>query len=266
LALTVSYDGTDFAGSQRQPNRRTVQQELEAALGRVFGDGVGTVFAGRTDRGVHAVGQVVGCDDRKPSWTPAKVRAALNAHLPDDVAVTAVERRPPEFHARYDARWREYRYRIWSGPPEPLARRYVWRRTAALDGGAIDEALKHLIGRHDFATFAGSGLGVPWSDRSGGGRGTVRTVRAVGCGEAVPWWGPPGGGTLLEVTVVADGFLPQMVRSIVGAAVEVGRGAREPGWLADLLAARDRRQGAPTAPPQGLTLWRVAYGEDRPVP
>ncbi len=262
----MSYDGTDFAGSQRQANGRTVQQELEGALGRVFGDGATTVFAGRTDRGVHAAGQVVGCEDRRPGWTETALMAVVNAHLPDDVAVTALARRPPEFHARFDARWREYRYRLWSGPPQPTVRRFVWRRTAALEIGAMTEALAPLLGRHDFASFAGSGRGVPWSDRSAGGRGTVRTILAARCAEAVPWWGPQGGGTLIEVTVVADGFLPQMVRSLVGALVEVGRGAREPTWLGEVLAARDRRRGAPTAAPHGLTLWRVGYGDERPAP
>lgn len=267
LALTVSYDGTDFFGSQTQPNGRTVQDELEAALAGLYGERVTTVFAGRTDRGVHAVGQVVGCPDRRPDWTEPTIAAALNARLPEDAAVVAVGRRPPRFHARYDARWREYRYRIWSGAPQPLARRTVWMRRAPLDCSSMDAAARALIGTRDFASFAGSGHGVSWSDRQQSGRQTVRRVLEARCREIAPWWTVPNddGDRLVEVAIAADGFLPQMVRNAVGALVEVGRGAREPGWLAELLGARDRRVGAATAPAHGLTLWRVGYGDERPT-
>src|ERR687896_1142460 len=110
LALTVAYDGAGFAGSQAQPGARTVQGELEAALAALLGEPEPTIFAGRTDRGVHAAGQVVSCRDRRPELPPGTIVAALNAHLPADAAVLAVARKPDGFHARYDARWREYRY------------------------------------------------------------------------------------------------------------------------------------------------------------
>lgn len=263
LALTVGYDGTDFAGSQVQPGQRTVQGEVERALGRVMGQATETVFSGRTDRGVHAAGQVVGCEDRRPSMTPRELRAAIGAHLPPDVSVLRVERRPDAFHARFDARWREYRYRVWSGPPQPLARRYVWRRAEALDPERMALAAGEVVGRHDFASFAGGGEGVPWSARRARPRGTVRSMLLCRCGEIPAWWGTTGWGTLLEIRVVADGFLPRMVRNLVGAFVEVGRGARPGGWVGTVLGVRDRRVGVTTAPPHGLTLWRVGYDDER---
>lgn len=263
LALTVGYDGTDFFGSQIQPGQRTVQGEVERAVGRVMGEAASAIFAGRTDRGVHAAGQVVGCEDRRPALTPRELRAAINAHLPADVAILDVERRPDAFHARFDARWREYRYRVWSGPPEPLARRFVWRRAEALDPERMARAAGEVVGTHDFASFAGGGDGVPWSERRTRPRGTVRTVLLCRCREISAWWGTGGWGTLIEVRVVADGFLPRMVRNLVGALVEVGRGAQPAGWIGGILGARDRRLGVATAPPHGLTFWRVGYDDER---
>lgn len=264
LALTVAYDGTEFAGSQVQPGARTVQEELERALAGVFNRATRTVFAGRTDRGVHAAGQVVGCGDHRPDLDAATIRRALNAGLPPDVAVVAAERRSDGFHARYDARWREYRYRVWSGPPPPLARRHVWQRAERLDIGAMAEAASRLVGEHDFAALAGGGEGVPWSERQSRPRGTIREVLVCTCRTIPPWWGAVDG-TLIEVRVAADGFLPRMVRNITGALVDVGRGAKPVGWMDEVLASRDRRAGGTTAPAHGLTLWRIGYDDDEPM-
>ena len=266
LALTVGYDGTDFAGSQVQPGARTVQGEVERALAGLFGADERTVFAGRTDRGVHAAGQVVGCHDRRPDLADSAIRAALNARLPADVAVMAVERRPDEFHARYDARWREYRYRIWSGARQPLARRQVWQRTGRLDAEAVDAVATRLVGERDVAALAGGGEGVPWSERRDRPRGTVRRIVRCRCLAIEPWWAPAeeAQGQLLDLRVVADGFLPQMVRNLAAVLVEVGRGAKPATWVDELLASRDRRAGPATAPPHGLTFWRVGYGDDAP--
>lgn len=223
-----------------------------------------TLFAGRTDRGVHAIGQVASCDDVRPGLRPDVVMQALNAHLPDDMAVLRVERRPDGFHPRYDAVWREYRYRLWSGVRQPLARETVWQRSGALDLNSMKRAAALLIGEHDLASFAGGGEGVPWSDRRERARGTVRRVFGCDCRTIDPWWGADREGHLIEVRVVADGFLPRMVRNIVGSLVEVGRGAREASWMPELLAVRDRRAGPMAVPPHGLTLWRVGYDEDVP--
>lgn len=264
LALTIAYDGFGFAGSQIQPGQRTVQGELERAVALVMGGETKTVFAGRTDRGVHAAGQVVGTEDRRPAMSASAVRAAINVHLPDDVAVLAVERRGDGFHARYDARWREYRYRLWSGPPQPLARRFVWRRAEALDPAPMAAAATAILGRRDFASLAGAGDGVPWAGRRSLPRGTTRTVFLCRCDEVAAWWGPvrsEEGGRLIEVRIVADGFLPRMVRNLVGALVEIGRGKRPSAWLGEVVAALDRRSGVATAPAHGLTFWRVGYGQ-----
>ncbi len=265
LALTLAYDGSRFAGSQLQPGARTVQGEIERALSDFYGTTERTVFAGRTDRGVHAAGQVVGCEDHRPDLPPRAIREALNARLPDDVAVVEVGRRPDAFHARYDARWREYRYRIWCGARQPLARHQVWVRADGLDIDAMAGAAERIIGEHDFASLAGGGEGVPWSERQGRPRGTVRRVFGCRCLEASPWWTEPGHGRLVEVRVTADGFLPQMVRTLVASLVAVGRGAKPAEWIEELLAARDRRLAPATAPAQGLTFWRVGYGADLPA-
>jgi len=264
LVLTVAYEGMAFAGSQVQPGVRTVQEEIETALAGLMGYAERCVFAGRTDSGVHAAGQVVGCRDGRPTMAPANIRAALNARLPTDVAVTDVRREADGFHARHDARWREYRYRVWSGGRQPLAQRQVWQRTGPLDPAAMDEAAGRLIGERDFASLAGAGDGVPWSERRDQGRGTVRRVLLCRCRELVPWWGTAEG-TLVEIRVVADAFLPHMVRNLTSLLVEASRGERGADWIDRVLDRRDRRAAPATAPAHGLTLWRVGYGNDRPL-
>jgi tRNA pseudouridine38-40 synthase len=265
LKLIVSYDGTVFAGSQNQPGQRTVQEELERALSRLFNQETRVTLAGRTDQGVHAAGQVASLPDVRPDLENETIARALSALLPEDVAVVSVERVEAGFHARFDAKWREYRYRLWIGNREPLARQQVWMEPGRLDAGRMDAAAAVLVGEHDFGAFAGGGQGVPWSARQEAPRGTIRRIF---CSELVaiePWWRETGSqGQLLEYRIVADGYLPRMVRTIVGALVEIGRGAQPPTWIDELLALRDRRCAAGTAPPHGLTLWRVGYGTERP--
>lgn len=266
LKLTVSYDGSDFAGSQIQPGRRTVQAELGRALERLAGAPVTTIFAGRTDAGVHAAGQVVSLQDLRPTMGEREWLLALNAHLPEDVAAVAVQRERDDFHARYDATWREYRYRIWSGPPQPLVRRFAWQVRGELDPEALGAGARCLRGERDLAAVAGGGDGVPWSDRREAPRGTVRRISRCSARRIEPWWGEPPGGTLVEVRIAADGFLPRMVRNIVALLVEVGQGKQPVEWIERVLATNDRRLGGGTAPPNGLTLWRVGYGKDEPEP
>jgi len=264
LRLTLAYDGSGFVGSQSQPGARTVQGELERALVVLGGGEVPATLAGRTDRGVHAAGQVASCVDPMPGLDAGRLTRALNAHLPPDLAVVAAERRDG-FHARYDARWREYRYRVWCGPRQPQARGWAWERAGALDPVPMASAARRLVGERDFAALAGGGEGVPWGPRQGRPRGTTRRLLRCDCREMEPWWGPSAGGQLLEVRVVADGFLPRMVRNIVALLAEVGRGERPPEAVEAILAGRDRRAGpTATAPPHGLTLWRVGYDDDRP--
>ena len=265
--LTLAYDGGGFYGSQRQPGKRSVQEELERALGILGGRAVAATLAGRTDRGVHAVGQVACCDDLIPAMPAETIVRALNAHLADDLAVVAARRVAAGFHARYDARWREYRYRIWLGPRQPLARESVWERRAALDIHAMESGARQFLGTHDVASFAGGGEGVPWSDRHDRPRGTVRTISHCSVRPVAPWWGLAAEpGEAIEIRVVADGFLPRMVRTMVGALVEIGAGDRTPDWITQLLLECDRRKGPATAPPHGLILWRVGYGDELPDP
>ena len=262
--LTLAYDGTNFAGSQIQPHQRTVQGELESVLGKLSSTTVRTTFAGRTDKGVHAVGQIATVGSLDWSSTEQDLHRALNAKLPSDLVATNVVDCPGAFHPRFDAVWREYRYWIAPGLVGPFFSRYAWTPRAGVDTSAVRAAAKLLIGTHDFASFVSGGEGVPWSTRATRPRGTTRTMFVCDCRESTtgfPWceWGAK---KVLEVRVVADAFLPQMVRNIAGALVEVGQGRRDPSWIAELLAMRDRRLGSMVAPPQGLTLWRVGFDGD----
>lgn len=262
--LAISYDGTDFAGSQIQPNARTVQGELQHALQRITGEHAAAVLAGRTDRGVHAAGQVARVC--LPQWRSdaGALGRALQARLADDVAVTAIAPCAEEFNPRFDAVWREYRYWLAPGAAGPFLRRYAWTPRAAVDVAAMDAAARLLLGTHDFASFAGGGEGVPWSERANRMHGTTRTVLRCACraGELGAGPGRIGPGAAIEFRIAANGFLPRMVRNIVGALVEIGQGRQDVDWLAAILAARDRRQGSVVAPAQGLILWRVGFPGD----
>lgn len=254
LRLTLAYDGAAFAGSQIQPGMRTVQGVVESALATLDGRAVRAVFAGRTDTGVHALGQVAHADVRRER-PMERWRRGLNGVLPPDVRVTNVEQVPDRFHARYDATGREYRYTIWNGEVQPpLLRGTSWHRRSPLDVGAMGEAARALIGEHDFAAFAGAGAGLP-----GGERPTVRTMRAASWAAAQR--AEAMAGVALEFTIEGSGFLPHMVRNVVGSLVMIGAGGAPMEWMATLLRGRDRRLAAPTAPAHGLTLWRVRYDE-----
>jgi len=246
--LTLEYDGTDFEGWQAQPDgHRTVQGTLEEALAALFGEAVSSIGAGRTDAGVHAAGQVASfCVD-----TQLDVRTianALNARLPADLVVLAVERAADDFYALRGTRAKCYRYVIWNGVlRSPLrARRSHWVRRP-LDLERMRIAAKALEGEHDFSSFQATGSG---------GNHSVRTIRRIAVS------GEPGDEVAIEVE--GDGFLRHMVRNVVGTLVEVGLGARAPESVSGLLAARDRTQAGPTAPACGLTLLWVDYAGDRP--
>jgi tRNA pseudouridine38-40 synthase len=263
--LTLAYDGTDFAGSQIQPNQRTVQGELENALGQIAAIPIRAVFAGRTDRGVHALGQVVAVG--LPAWsdTALNLRRALNARLPGDLGATDAALCVESFNPRFDAVWREYRYWIAFGVVSPFLGRYAWNRRSDLDAEAVRAGAGRLVGTHDFASFAGGGEGVPWSQRATKPRGTARTIFRCDCREIWPRIGPGSNQSarVLEVRVAADGFLPHMVRNIIGALLDVGQRRRNPEWISELLAERDRRFGSVMAPAHGLTLTRVGFRGER---
>ena len=258
LKLVVAYDGRRFAGSQRQAGTRTIQEELEIACRRLFSRECPVRLAGRTDAGVHALGQVaaVRVPDSGPS--DAAVLDAFNALLPSDVAIRNVGAVAGSFDPRRDARWREYRYRIAIGAVSPLLVGLVLSRRQALDVDAMRQAARRFEGEHDFAAFAGMGAGTPWSAWRDRPRQTVRRIHRCDCRAATdPLFG--GGDGILEVAVTGDAFLPRQVRAMVGALIEVGRGRREPAWIEELLASRDRRGGPETVPGHGLVLWEVGY-------
>jgi tRNA pseudouridine38-40 synthase len=241
VALLLEYDGTDFAGSQAQAGRRTVQGALEAAIAELTGERLRVAFAGRTDSGVHASAQVAAFDTAS-EHSPATFRRALNHFLPEDLAVRAVADVAREFNLRRDAAWRVYRYAIRDGGARsPLLRRSAWQVDGPLDLEAMSEALRLLPpGPVDWAAFAGP---VP------AGYPTVRTVRcaAYRCDA-----------DRVTVTAGSEGFLPHQVRRVVGALERVGRGTLEPGAFAKLLDGPPSSAG-PAAPPQGLTLQSVCY-------
>lgn len=245
IKLTVAYDGTAYCGWQFQPGCPSVQGAVEDALGRITGERIRTVASGRTDAGVHALGQVVSFSTG--SRLSAEVfHRALNAELPHDVAVVAAEEAPAGFHATHDARRKRYRYVIHDGPVRDVFRlRYAWHLYQRLDAERMDRAAKALVGTHDFGSFETSG-----SPRAS----TVRTLFEIEVRR-----GRAGKGDLVVTEIEADGFLYNMARAIVGTLVEVGRGARPEPWVAGVLAAHERCAAGPTAPPQGLFLVKVEY-------
>src|SRR5215210_1472657 len=188
--LTLTYDGTEFAGSQIQRNQRTVQGELEGALGQIAAIPIRATFAGRTDRGVHALGQVVAVG--LPAWsaTALELLRALNARLPHDLAAIDAAPCGESFNPRFDAVWREYRYWIAPEVVSPFLGRYAWTRRRDVDAEAVRAGAERLVGTHDFASFAGGGEGVPWSQRAARPTGTARTVLRCDCREIRPRVGP----------------------------------------------------------------------------
>ena len=245
IKLTLAYDGAAYAGWQVQPGQATVQGVLEAALERITGEPIRVIASGRTDAGVHALEQVASF--RTGSDLAAGVFArALNAELPHDVAVLAAAEAPEGFHALRDAVRKRYRYVIHDGPVRDVFRRhYCWWHHGRLDAEAMDRAARPLVGRHDFSSFQSSG-----AERAS----SVRTIYEIGVGR-----GQGGDARLITIEVEANGFLYNMVRAIVGTLVEVGRGARSEPWVAEVLAAADRRAAGSNAPPQGLFLVHVDY-------
>ena len=251
LKLTLSYDGTRLVGWQRQAEGESVQGVLEDALARFEGAPVTVHGAGRTDAGVHALGQVASVQVTF-AHDAATLARALNAQLPEDVRVLSVEEAVPGFHARFSARSKRYRYCIRNGAvASPFERAYVWHVPQPLDVDAMREAASRLLGRHDFSSFRSIGTDVPDAVR------TLHTSDVLDTTGAVPWLGDTG--SLLTYEVSGDGFLRHMVRAIVGTLVEVGRGWRDPAQMDALLQARDRARAGATAPPHGLFLVRVDY-------
>jgi tRNA pseudouridine38-40 synthase len=244
--ITLAYDGADFVGWQRQAVGTSIQGLLEDALRQLDARDVPVTGAGRTDAGVHALGQVASFTIERPIEAGVLLRA-LNARLPDSIRVCSAHPAPPAFHARFDARAKSYQYRISSGATmSPFDRRYAWHVARTLDAGAMCEAARRLEGRHDFAAFQGAGSEVATTER------TIMSSRIL-----VP---TTGGSQMITYEITGDGFLRHMVRNIVGTLVEIGLGRRAPASIEAVLASRDRSAAGPTAPARGLFLTRVHYG------
>ncbi len=248
FAAGLEYDGSAFFGWQTQSHARSVQQVVNTALGIVANEAISTAAAGRTDAGVHARGQVIHFDSsarRRPrSWL-----LGVNSNLPADVALQWVREVPDSFHARYSALARTYRYVILNSEVRsPLDRQRAWQLRGGLSEERMAAAAKLLQGEHDFSAFRGAGCQA---------RGPVRRIERLEVARS---------GEYVQVEVRANGFLYHMVRNIVGSLARVGAGEAEPAWIASILAGRDRRQGAATAPPEGLCLAEVHYPDELQFP
>lgn len=273
IMLVLSYDGTGYAGWQVQPRTRTVQECVESAVRKVTGESVRVLCAGRTDSGVHALGQVVSF--RTHSRIPSEqFRPAVQSALPRerDIIVLTSREVHAEFHATYSAVRKTYRYLLFDGPIlPPFLQRYVAYSRVSLDVPAMQEAASHLIGRHDFRCFE-----THYPNKA-------TSIRTVECAtiRRIANWSPWSDGTfcpqgaqspsasdapVVEFEFTADGFLYNMVRAIVGTLCEVGEGKRQPAFVCDVVNSLDRNSAGATAPPHGLYLVRVDYPPDLLTP
>jgi len=257
--ITLAYDGGNFVGWQRQAAGASVQGLIEDALRELDGHDVPVAGAGRTDAGVHALGQVASFVLARSIETEALVRA-LNVRLPADVRVLSAELAPVDFHARFGAKRKTYRYRICNADViNPFDRRYAWHLIGPLDVDAMAVAARCLEGRHDFSAFQAAGTAPRTPERLvtlsrivtfEDGTTPIRDIRSTALG-----------GALISYEIAGDGFLRHMVRAIVGSLVEIGRGRWPIDRMQDVLASHDRRRAGPTAPAEGLFLVAVEYGD-----
>ncbi len=261
IRLTLAYDGTDFHGWQIQPGRATIQGTLVEVLHRITRERVIVHGAGRTDAGVHALGQVAHFHTGS-RLTAGEFQRALNALLPAAIRVVQAEEVEPQFHARWQAQGKTYLYRIYRSPVlPPFLHRYVLYYPFPLDEAAMQKAAVEFEGRHDFTAFA-----APAGADEEGGRNPEREVFACRVARLSAGWASLerfgfGLGEELVIVVRGRSFLRHMVRKIVGTLLEVGRGRLQPEDIAGLFAARDRSRSGPTVPPQGLFLASVEYAE-----
>jgi tRNA pseudouridine38-40 synthase len=244
IRFVLSYDGTEFRGWQTQPGLRTVQETLERAIAAVTGEErVRCNASGRTDSGVHAVGQVVNFYTAS-EHSPEVLLKAVNAHLPPDTVIRSADEVSQSFDANRDALRKLYRYVIHDGSvPDVFLRRYAWHCKWRLDAEAMRRASRPLLGRHDFHSFESD-----WPNRLS----SIRTITHLTVNRV---------GDYIWIDVEADGFLYNMVRAIAGTLINVGRGYWPESCVAEILNAEDRREAGPTAPPEGLFLMRVTYAE-----
>ena len=259
LKLTIAYDGTNYAGWQRQANALTIQQVIEDELAAIIGVARPLTAAGRTDAGVHAAAQVASVTIDHHITNDDLLRA-LNARIRGgDIRILSIDDVPQGFHARNHTRGKTYRYAIWNGPhPSPFVRHLVWHVPQALDVPRMQRAADALLGEQDFVAFQGSGSDVITTVR------TVRSARVANLdrGDGVflsAFDGAGAGGRLLLFEIEGSGFLRHMVRTIAGTLVDIGRGWMEPGEMRAIIDSKDRARAGQTAPAQGLMLWTVQY-------
>jgi len=241
VLLVVQYDGTDYFGFQRQPGLPTIQSELEAAYSQLLGQETTITGSGRTDAGVHALGQTLTFQTRSPLPTE-RIARALNARLPDEISAVSADEVSDGFHPRYDAKWKLYGYRILNRTlPSPFIGRYAWHLTWVLDIDLMREAAEVLLGEHDFEAFSSSGSSV---------ESTIRDLRRLDIESQ---------DEILEIRAESNGFLYMMVRRIVGTLTDVGRGLISVEEVREILRSLDRTRVRTMAPPQGLSLIKVTY-------
>jgi len=247
VKLTIAYNGANYAGWQVQKTGIGVQQKIEEALTNLFPSAPRLHGSSRTDAGVHALGMIAHVEVPRPEFKipMRKLALAVNAFLPEDIRVLAAARCQAEFHARFDATGKQYRYFIWNHPAmNPLLLHQAWHVPQPLDLAAMRSAANLFLGKHDFKSFAAT--------RHYEMESTVRTIRRCQIGRTGP---------LLTFLIEGDGFLYKMCRSIVGTLVQLGRGKFTKADLKTMLAAKDRRAAGMTAPAHGLVLWRVFYAK-----
>lgn len=241
IKLTVAYDGTDYCGWQIQPNGITVEEVLNRALSRLTGEEIRVIGASRTDAGVHARGNVA-VFDTASTVPPERFAYAVNPLLPEDIVVVGAEEVPQDWHPRYQNSVKTYEYHILNREmPDPLRRRRTWHVSFPLDVDKMKKAAEYLEGEHDFQSFCSVHTGA---------KTTVRTIYALDIEKT---------GDEIVIRISGNGFLYNMVRIITGTMVEVGRGARTPEKVRDMLLAKERGRAGATAPPQGLTLAGIEY-------
>jgi tRNA pseudouridine38-40 synthase len=244
--LTIAYDGTGYEGWQVQKTGTGVQEKVEIALAKLFPSAPTVHSSSRTDTGVHALGMVAHFEAPRSEcrMTTHKLALAINAHLPQDIRVVSAARARADFHARFNATGKQYRYFIWNHPAmNPLLRHTAWHVPRKLDLPAMRDAAPRFVGRHDFQSFAAN----PGYKKES----TVRRVTRCDIARR---------GALLTITIEGEGFLYKMCRGIAGTIVQVGMGKFAAEDIQTMLAKKDRRKAGVTAPARGLVLWKVFYG------
>jgi tRNA pseudouridine38-40 synthase len=260
LKIVLEYDGTNYVGWQRQADGVSIQGVLEDALAAFEGGAVTVFGAGRTDAGVHALGQVASV--RTSTWHDGPtIQRALNAVLPDDIRILSIEDTHPEFHARFDAVSKTYEYRIVNAPyVSAFLHRYAWHVPGRLDVDAMRAGAAALVGTHDFAAFQSTGGEASTTERTITSLSLAFECADSGLGsDPNPGLGSDPSRRPLVLRVIGDGFLRHMVRSIAGTLVDVGLGRWPPTQVAEIVASRDRARAGRAAPPQGLFLVAVSY-------